>query len=122
MTLNLFSLCQNSPHLLVRPAANVLRIGGKVSIIGLGLPRVSGCRFEATADLIAHAREEEEQARERGDGKLTSPRMDMQGSLPVSYRPEMDWNCNENKDERDEDGSRTSRRSLPPSTVDSIAM
>ena len=49
---------------------------------------------EAIVDLIAQAKEEEEQARERGDTetveKLARARIDMEDSLRVPYQPEVD--------------------------------
>ena len=66
---------------------------------------------EAMVDLIAQSREDEEQARERGDTdtveKLARARMDMEDSLQVPYQSETDWNGNENEDENDDDGNRT---------------
>jgi hypothetical protein len=56
------------------------------------------------------AKEDEEQARERGDAetmeKLTRVGMDMEDSLRVPYQSEMDWDGNEN--ENDDDGNRAS--------------
>ena len=67
---------------------------------------------EAIVDLIAQAKEEEEQARERGDmetvEKLARARIDMEDSLQVPYQSELDWDGNENENhDDDDDGNRT---------------
>ncbi|KAF8346223.1 hypothetical protein F5887DRAFT_1158529 [Amanita rubescens] len=73
--------------------------------------RCRGEAVEAMVDLIAHVKEKEEQARERGEAEtvesLTSARMDMEDSLQVPYQFEMDWDGNENENDGNDDGNRT---------------